>query len=90
MEHRNILVDTSIILDHLRKKDKSKSTLYKIAGKNKLYISTISIFELYAGATDDRKIQDIEHLLMFFEIIIFTSLAAEEAGELYIYLKRKN
>jgi rRNA-processing protein FCF1 len=43
----NLLIDTSIIIDHLRKKNKKNSQLYHIVGIYTLFISTITVFELY-------------------------------------------
>ncbi len=55
MENRDILIDTSIIIEFLRKQNKQLSYLWKIkeAGFNCL-ISTITVFELYAGAITKR------------------------------------
>ncbi|NIM11069.1 MAG: PIN domain-containing protein [Candidatus Aminicenantes bacterium] len=59
----NLLIDTSIIIDHLRKKNKNKSQLYNLVGKYTLFISTITVFELYTGAINDQKKQDISNAI---------------------------
>ncbi len=46
MDRRKIIIDTTVLIDHLRKSDKKKSLLYRIIEKHDLFISTISIFKL--------------------------------------------
>ncbi len=90
MEHRKALLDTSIIIDHLRKRDKQKSMLFSIADRFDLFVSSITIFELFAGATDERKKNDIENIISAVKIIPFSTDIAKEAGVLYISLKKEN
>lgn len=90
MEHRKVLIDTSVIIDHLRKRDKPKSMLFTIADRFDLFVSSITVFELYAGATDERKKKDIENIISTAEVIPFSTDIAKEAGELYISLKKEN
>jgi predicted nucleic acid-binding protein len=45
-----ILLDTSILIEHFRKKDKSKTTLYKLSEKNyRFSISTVTYYEIFIG-----------------------------------------
>ena len=39
MEDRRILVDTSVVIDHFRKKNKQKSLLYELSKVNTLFLS---------------------------------------------------
>jgi predicted nucleic acid-binding protein len=90
MEHCKVLADTSIVIDHLRKSNKSSSALFKSIDEYELSISAVSVFELYAGATDERKKTDISNTLSAFETLPFTHDIAVKAGELYIALKKSN
>lgn len=91
MANRKILVDTSILIDFLRKKNKEKSSLWKLKEKyNDLTISSISVFELYAGATDNKKLADVKTILKWFDIIDFNEEIAEMSGEVFIKLKKNN
>jgi len=91
MEDRNILIDTSIIIEFLRKKNKRNTCLWKVkeVGFN-CFISTITVFELYAGAITDRHKQDLEKLLRWIEIIPFTQEIAKHSAEIYKKLKANN
>ncbi len=51
MDNLEIIVDTSIFIEYLRKKDKTKTLLYRIIDSYRLNVSSITVFELFAGAT---------------------------------------
>lgn len=91
MENRKILVDSTLLIDFLRKMNKEKSILWRLREKyNNLSISTISVFELYAGATSTKKLEDVEILLRWFEVIGFSDEIAELAGKLLVQMRKKN
>jgi predicted nucleic acid-binding protein len=57
-----MVVDTSIFIDFLRKKDKTQSVLYSISEVVPLAISSVTLNELSMGATDDSKRTDVKIL----------------------------
>ncbi len=90
MENRRVLVDTSIVIDYLRRQDRPDTKFVKIFKDNELCLSAISIFELYNGATTTNKKQDIETICNDMEIIDFDMNTAKIASEIYRNLRRKN
>jgi len=91
MENRRVLVDTTILIDFLRKQKKEKSRLWKLREEyQNLKISSISVFELFAGAIDDQKIEDVRKLLKWFDILEFDEEIAEESGEIFKKMKKEN
>jgi len=90
LEPTEFLIDTSIIIEHLRKSDKHRSTLYGIPHHVELFISSVTLFELQAGATDSAKQQDIKTVLYDMGILPLDESVAEEAGKLYRTLKATN
>ncbi len=90
MEDQRVLIDTSIVIEHLRKRNKQKSILFKIIENYEIVLSSISVFELYAGATDHRKRLDIENILSAVEVIPFTSAIALRAAQVYLFLRKTN
>lgn len=90
MAHPDLLIDTSIIIDHLRKRNKRNSILFNIVDEYRLHLPTIVEFELFVGATDVEKRQDIHDVLQFCDILPITSDTAQHAAELYQHLKRTN
>jgi predicted nucleic acid-binding protein len=75
----------------LRKQKKEKSRLWQLRKDYQyLTISSISVFELFAGATDDQKIDDVRKLLKWFNVLDFDEEIAEESGEIFKKMKSEN
>ncbi|MCR8557039.1 type II toxin-antitoxin system VapC family toxin [Mucilaginibacter sp. BJC16-A38] len=85
-----MVVDTGILIEHLRAKNKLATSLYLIPDDSELFISTISLYELYMGATTSEKEKDAEDLAADFSILPFTAAAAVKAAEIYRQLKKTN
>ena len=90
MENRRVLIDTSIVIEYLRSQNRKVSTFVKLFKDKELCMSTISIFELYNGATTGSKKQDIETLCGEIEIIDFDRNIAKTASIIYRDLRSKN
>ncbi len=90
MENNRILIDTSIVIDYLRKKNKAKSQFIKLFQKYELYISVISIFELYNGATTDSKRNDIKSVCNNIDIIDFDLSSAKLSSKIFRNLRDDN
>ena len=91
MEDEGIIVDTTILIDFLRKKNKEKTILWKLKEKyENISVSSISVFELYAGATDNKKTKDVQSLLKWLDVIDFDEELGERAGKNLLILKKKN
>ena len=57
-----MVIDTCVFIDFLRKKDKTSSILYSISDVEPLVISSVTLYELLMGATDENKLRDIKIL----------------------------
>lgn len=91
METQRILIDTSLIIDFFRKKNKAKAPLTHLFRQNyDLYISTLTIYELLCGAKSPQLQKDTEELLNLFQALDFGPKEAEKAALLYKQLKRQN
>ena len=90
MEYSRILVDTSIFIEYLRAKTKENTTLFKLPNDSILFISTVTLFELFAGATDQQKWNDIKILTEDLPILPFTIELAKHAAKVYQELKKQN
>lgn len=89
MEDRRILIDTSVVIDHFRNKNKQKSLLYELSKDNKLFLSAISKFEFLVG-TKPSQISQTEKLIEGFFILSFNSNVAAVASDIAKELKTKN
>lgn len=90
MATTSALIDTSIIIDHLRKTNKKTSVLYAIANQFALHVSTVTEFELFVGATDPQKHQDVQKILRLCTTLSFTSDVARQAAALHQRLRAQN
>lgn len=82
------MVDTSILIDYFRKKDKSKTRLFDLSQtSDNLCISSITEFEIYTGAKGDQA-NFWKKMLANFIVFPFDSEAALVAVQVQNKLKR--
>ena len=76
----NILVDTDIIINFLRGREKAKDFLLSLLDESTLYCSAITVAEIYAGMKKNEK-QKTDGLVDSLHIIDVNREIAEKAGE---------
>ena len=82
------MIDSTILIDYFRKTDKSNSILVKHSiNYDKLYISTITEFEIINGATP-AQLDFWNQMLKGMIILDFDSKAARQAALIVQQLKR--
>jgi predicted nucleic acid-binding protein len=89
MARKRILVDTSMLIDHLRKKRKEKSLFYQLSDQFVYEISVVTEFEFRIGCTK-RNRDFTETLLSAIQVLPFDSQCAKVAVQLYTDLKSMN
>lgn len=89
MESSPILIDTSILIDYFRKKNKGKTFLYSLSLKYNFAISTITEFEFLVGLAD-KHLEFAYKLFRNFLILPFDSRCVKAATKIYNDLKSKN
>ena len=81
-----VLLDTSIIIDFLRRKDKKNSALINLSrGDNQLFISIITHTELYAGKSVWHKkaaMAELEAIFSGTTVIELSTEISQKAGEI--------
>ncbi|MDB5125621.1 MAG: type toxin-antitoxin system VapC family toxin [Mucilaginibacter sp.] len=85
-----MVIDTGIFIEHLRAKDKLNTTLYLLPDDSELFISAVSLYELYMGASAKEKEIDVRTLTEDIRVLPFTDSVAFKAAQLYHLLKRQN
>jgi predicted nucleic acid-binding protein len=89
MEEEKLIIDTSILIDYFRRTDKEKSRLvHHFRTFQNIYISSITEFEIYNGATEAH-IEFWNKMLKHIIVLDFDSLAAKEAANIVSDLKPK-
>ena len=90
METGAMVADSSVFIEYLRAKDKSKTTLYSIADNPEIYVSSITIYELHMGASSPEKKNDIQLLTGDLIVLPFSNEDALKAASIYHQLKKEN
>jgi len=90
LEYSKVLIDTSIIIEYLRKTHKEKTLFWKIINSYDCYISSVTVFELYSGAKEPSHHQALNTVLSYLNIIEFDEEQAKIASSIFQKLKAKN
>ncbi len=83
---RKIVLDTSILVDHLRNQGDGKSLLARLEGASELATTTVCAFELYYGAFKSketgRNLASAKGLLSTLELLNLSGQSCENAGRI--------
>ena len=90
MESPGVVVDTSVFIEFLRAKDKKATELFTLAHHYAIYISSVTMYELYIGATDEQKREDVRLLTEEAIVLPFDERVSLKAAEIYHVLRRAN
>ena len=85
-----MVIDTCIFIEFLRAKDKSKTELFKLSKSVDLCVSAVTLYELYMGATNDSKKQDVQLLTDDLVVLPFDEEVSKTAADIYHQLKSKH
>jgi tRNA(fMet)-specific endonuclease VapC len=85
-----MVIDTSLFIEHIRAKNKLSTTLYLLPESSQLFISSVSLYELFMGATSAEKENDIRTITEDLQLLPFTKDVAVKAAQLYHLLKKEN
>ena len=88
MESTNLVVDTNIFIEYLRAKNKEATVLFQLPETVKLFVSSVTMYELYMGANSVEKKNDVKLITEDLVKIPFDELVVEHAAEIYHDLKR--
>ena len=89
MENKVVILDTSVLIDYFRKKDKEKTFFVHLTNKFlESCISSIAEFEIYVGATSTQ-LAFWKSILQEMNVLPFDSKAAHEAVSILHQHKQK-
>lgn len=89
MDRQRILIDTSILIDHLRRENKERSVYFQAAQQFDCSVSAITEFEFRVGITATNR-PFVEALLDLTPILPFDSACVQAAAGIYRELKAVN
>jgi tRNA(fMet)-specific endonuclease VapC len=85
-----MVIDTCIFIEHLRAKDRTTTILATLPTDEPVYLSVVTIFELYSGASTLEKKQDVIAVTEDLTVLPFDATVAAKAGDIYQALKKQN
>ena len=90
MESRGMVVDSDVLIRHFRTPlvQKSESALTKAPGFSPCYVTTVGIFEIYVGASDQEKWRETEKVLSVLKTLELDKTSAIRASLIQQELKR--
>ena len=87
MDIRRILIDTSILVGYLKRKEKENTVLYNLYQTcEEMCVSAITVFEVFYGCAPEHA-EDMAKLFQGFTIIPFDAEVARIASQEYRRLK---
>ena len=89
MNPHKILVDTDVLIDFLRRKEKAVQILDEASDAGDLYCSVITLAELVAGMRPAEK-EDTEKLVAGMTLLPVTEPIARKGGELRNHARPRN
>ena len=90
MDTKHLVIDTSIIIEFIRSKDKKSTSLYLVLNDGNICITSVTIYELYIGATDKIKWKDVKLLTEDLIQLPFDEKVSIEAAKIYHQLRTDN
>lgn len=90
MAAETILIDTSILIDFFRRREKSESVLMQLSDQNRLCISAITAFEVRIGIQTQVQQSDYELLTQNIEVLPVDDSCIDAAVVIYKSLKPQN
>lgn len=89
MENELIVVDTDVVIDFFNGVSPGAGVMLKLISRQEVALTSISVFELYAGIEGKRRLSQIETLIQGVTILPLDVIEAVIAGKIYTQLKSK-
>jgi predicted nucleic acid-binding protein len=89
LENELIVVDTDVVIDFFNGVFPGAEIMSKLISGQEVALTSISVFELYAGIEGKRRLSQIETLIQGVTILPLDVIEAVIAGRIYTQLKSK-
>lgn len=89
MENELIVIDTDVIIDFFAGIAPGAEVVSELISRENAALTSVSVFELYAGVKGKRRLRQVEALIQDLMIFPLDVIEAAMAGEIYTRLKSK-
>lgn len=89
MENRLTVIDTDTVIDFFSNKVPGAHVVSELVSRGEAVLTSVSLFELYAGIEGKRRLGQIETLIQNLMILPLDIIEAALAGKIYTKLKSK-
>jgi tRNA(fMet)-specific endonuclease VapC len=89
LENRLIILDTDVVIDFFTGISPGAEGVLKLISQEEAALTSISVFELYAGIEGKRRLGQIETFIRDLTILPLDVIEAALAGKIYTQLKSK-
>jgi predicted nucleic acid-binding protein len=89
LENRLIVLDTDVVIDFFTGISPEAEGILKLISQEEAALTSISVFELYAGIEGKRRLGQIETFIRDLAILPLDVIEAALAGKIYTQLKSK-
>ena len=83
-----VIADTDVIIDFFSGSEPVASAIEQLILQDSLALTSITVFELYAGITGKKRIKQIDNLTSLLPVLPFEEKHAETSAEIYNELKK--
>jgi tRNA(fMet)-specific endonuclease VapC len=83
-----VIADTDVIIDYFSGVEPIASAIEQLIIQDSLALTSITVFELYAGITGKKRIKQIDDLTAILPVFPFEETHAGTASEIYNELKK--
>jgi tRNA(fMet)-specific endonuclease VapC len=83
-----VICDTDVIIDYFSGKGTAANLVYDLIGHNRLALSSITVFELYAGVLGKHRVSQIDKLVSFAPVLPFGLSESVIAAQIYSDLRQ--
>jgi predicted nucleic acid-binding protein len=89
LENQLIVLDTDVIIDFFRNISPGADVVSKLVSQEIAALTSVSVFELYAGIKGKRRLVQIETFIQHLVILPLDAIESVIAGKIYTQLKSK-
>jgi tRNA(fMet)-specific endonuclease VapC len=90
MATSTIILDSSILIDFFRKRNKTKSILFQLTDEYLFCLSVMTAFEIQIGIKSERQQYEYQTLMENVQTLPIDQLCIDKAVEIYRFLKSQN